>query len=169
MRKRAFTLVEVLVAIAVVAILAGLIYAAAGPGKALARRTACMSHAKDIATAALMYHEHEGIYPGAGDYEASIGHHAPHGPESYVENWSRWLEGRRSLVSVLYHSAGGFVPEETRAKVFDEDSIALTYCDEHEGGYIAAYVSGEVRWAKEEPPTRPKETEEEEGINGSYD
>jgi len=62
--RRAFTLVELLVVIATIAILAALLLPALGRAKESARRTECASHLRQILVAALMYaDENDGRLP----------------------------------------------------------------------------------------------------------
>ena len=64
MRRRntnnAFTLIELLVVIAIIAILAAILFPVFAQAKEAAKKTACLSNTKQIATATFMY-------PGAND------------------------------------------------------------------------------------------------------
>lgn len=64
MRRRAFTLVELLVVIAVIAILAALLLPALAGAKERARQTFCASNLRQIALAVMMFaDDHEHTYP----------------------------------------------------------------------------------------------------------
>ena len=54
-RNRAFTLIELLVVIAIIAILAAILFPVFAQAKAAAKKTACLSNVKQMATAAQLY------------------------------------------------------------------------------------------------------------------
>lgn len=55
MKKRGFTLIELLVVIAIIAILAAILFPVFSRAREQARKTACLSNAKQIGTALMMY------------------------------------------------------------------------------------------------------------------
>lgn len=62
--RAGFTLIELMVVIAIIAILAAILFPTISSARAKARRTQCMSNQKQIATAIIMYaHDHD-IFPG---------------------------------------------------------------------------------------------------------
>jgi prepilin-type N-terminal cleavage/methylation domain-containing protein len=61
-RRRAFTLVELLVVIGVIALLMGLLLPALNAARAQARSTACMSNVRQIGLAAMMYAQEAKLY-----------------------------------------------------------------------------------------------------------
>jgi prepilin-type N-terminal cleavage/methylation domain-containing protein len=60
LRRRAFTLVELLVVIAIIAILAALLLPALSAAKAKARQAACLNNIKQLQTAWLLYADENG-------------------------------------------------------------------------------------------------------------
>jgi prepilin-type N-terminal cleavage/methylation domain-containing protein/prepilin-type processing-associated H-X9-DG protein len=65
-RHRAFTLIELLVVIAIIALLAAILFPVFAQAREKARRAACMSNHKQIATALLMYaQDHDERFPPA--------------------------------------------------------------------------------------------------------
>jgi prepilin-type N-terminal cleavage/methylation domain-containing protein len=62
--KRAFTLIELLVVIAIIAILAAILFPVFAQAKEAAKRTSCLSNAKQIGTAVMMYlGDYDGTFP----------------------------------------------------------------------------------------------------------
>lgn len=67
MKKRAFTLAEVLVAMAIVVILAALIFTAARSSMELAKASTCVSNLRQIHIGMTLYKESEGEYPPSNE------------------------------------------------------------------------------------------------------
>ncbi|MBQ9788559.1 MAG: DUF1559 domain-containing protein [Lentisphaeria bacterium] len=63
MKKSCFTLIELLIVIAIIAILAGLLMPALNQARARARSTACKNNLKQIGTFVHMYYEDQKVYP----------------------------------------------------------------------------------------------------------
>jgi prepilin-type N-terminal cleavage/methylation domain-containing protein len=62
--KRAFTLIELLVVIAIIAILAAILFPVFAQAKEAAKKTVCLSNAKQIGTANMLYlNDSEGTFP----------------------------------------------------------------------------------------------------------
>jgi len=68
---RGFTLVEVLVVIAIIALLAGIIYAVMAPAREKARQSLCISNLKQIHHALMMYSSDYGGSDPTGPYRYS--------------------------------------------------------------------------------------------------
>ncbi len=62
--KRAFTLIELLIVIAIITILAALLLPTVGRAKAKARQTACMNNLRQLGMATAIYVGEHGVYPG---------------------------------------------------------------------------------------------------------
>ena len=83
--RRGFTLIELLVVIAIIAILAAILFPVFAQAREKARQIACLSHAKQIGTATMMYtQDYDEMYPSAhwGIYFVSI--------QPYTKNEQLW-------------------------------------------------------------------------------
>src|SRR5213593_486082 len=65
-KKRGFTLVELLVVIAIIGILVALLLPAVQAAREAARRTQCMNHLKQLATACMNHHDTYKYFPSGG-------------------------------------------------------------------------------------------------------
>jgi len=64
--RRAFTLVEVLVVVAIIAVLASILFPVLSRARAKARQTACSSNMRQVGLALAMYaDDHDGLLPPA--------------------------------------------------------------------------------------------------------
>ena len=67
--RSAFTLVELLVVIGIIAILIAILLPALSRARENARRVQCLSNIRQLATATIMFaNEHKGLMPAAGGY-----------------------------------------------------------------------------------------------------
>lgn len=83
--RHGFTLIELLVVIAIIAILAAILFPVFAQAREKARQIACLSHAKQIGTATMMYtQDYDEMYPSShwGIYFVSI--------QPYTKNEQLW-------------------------------------------------------------------------------
>jgi prepilin-type N-terminal cleavage/methylation domain-containing protein/prepilin-type processing-associated H-X9-DG protein len=98
-----FTLVELLVVLAVIGILAALLLPAIAKGKDKARQTSCRNNIKQLAVAFLMYHgDSEDQFPAPGSK-------SQYGPQP--EDWIWWQHDRAIERSALLGELGKFKPD----------------------------------------------------------
>jgi prepilin-type N-terminal cleavage/methylation domain-containing protein/prepilin-type processing-associated H-X9-DG protein len=103
--RQAFTLIELMVVIAIIGILAGLLLPAISRGKEKARSAACRNNMKQMSLAMIMYH---------GDFDDQFpapGSSSKYGPQP--EDWIWWHHGRDITNSSLARYIGEF-----NAKIF---------------------------------------------------
>jgi len=89
-RNRGQTLAEELIVIAIIAILAAILFPVFARSRAMARRTQCLSNLKQIAAAALMYaQDYDSVFPLA----SSNGDKGSCHPIDPAARWSRDIDG----------------------------------------------------------------------------
>ena len=192
--RQAFTLVELLVVMAIIAILAGLLFPTIGRMRDKAKLTRCMNNVKQIALAAnLMFGENKEVLPARSD------------PLAWGEAAEQLLPYVRNMVDVfdcpanlgilgnasqvaLPHYAGkvtdyemnGFLCSKSGAGAFtrrqngitDYSKAAYAYdvpyvkdSSPHEGGVNVAYLDGHAAWLRyEDMGTLPDQA----GDNGTF-
>src|SRR3989442_328484 len=93
-RKPAFTLIELLVVIAIIAILAAILFPVFAQAREQARKTACLSHAKQIGIALTMYRQDWDSRGPFGGWEAGpAGQFNTNDPTSkFFEDWQFTLQ-----------------------------------------------------------------------------
>lgn len=94
MKRSAFTLIELLVVIAIIAILAAILFPVFAQAKAAAKKTACLSNAKQIGTSSLMYAtDCDDFFPAV--YDGGTGGNCGGDPvctmHPYIKNLDIWV------------------------------------------------------------------------------
>lgn len=95
--RRGFTLIELLVVIAIIAILAAILFPVFAQAREAARKTSCLSHAKQMGTGVQMYsQDYDGTFPQAyyyiNDNNSSAGYAQWSGlVQPYVKNWNMFV------------------------------------------------------------------------------
>ena len=83
-KRKAFTLVEVLVVIAIIGILTALSFTALGTAQESMRRTQCANHVRNLGLAAINYAESRGTLPGYVQQYGTFGTQVPSAPGTFT-------------------------------------------------------------------------------------
>ncbi len=111
MKRNAFTLIELLVVIAIIAILAAILFPVFAQAKAAAKKTACLSNAKQIGTASNLYAtDHDDLFPSV--YDGGTSENGGGDPVvvmyPYSKNLQIWVGYRPDKDDPIGLNAGGF-------------------------------------------------------------
>jgi prepilin-type N-terminal cleavage/methylation domain-containing protein/prepilin-type processing-associated H-X9-DG protein len=107
-KKPAFTLVEVLVVIAIIGILVTLLLPAVNAARGAARRTQCVSNMRQIGIAVINYAE-----TFDGEFPQITGHHDPHRPAGSDDEPRSWI-----------FTVGPFLEHVHEVRICPDDSLA---------------------------------------------
>lgn len=127
--KRAFTLIELLIVIAIISILSAILFPVFGKARSSARRTACLSNVKQIGTAIGMYtSDYDGAFPNNGDPYLWVGKRFrwPIMPYLGVANVSTSESSTDRFKSANGPSNLLLCPEDIAASGFDYTSYAYS-------------------------------------------
>ena len=92
-RRTAFTLVELLVVIGIIAVLVGILLPVLNRARESARRIACASNLRQIAYALVMYTgENKGWFPCVAVFGNGLGYGSATAPAGYPADWIGWPE-----------------------------------------------------------------------------
>jgi len=157
-RRRAFTLIEIMVVMAIIAILAGLIMVAAVKSREKARATYCLNSMRQIGMALSMMSERR----VPEDWPSAISNWntkgillCPEGPQDGLTNYgvNRYI-AKLGVSGVSDTSHGLLLYESKRAG----DLLIGTESDvdqRHLGGSNFVYLDGHAVWSKEIPRFQP--------------
>ncbi len=94
--RKAFTLIELLVVIAIIAILAAILFPVFAQAKAAAKKTACLSNAKNIGTASMIYSsDNDDLFPSV--YDGGSGGDPIVTLYPYIKNLQIWTGYRQNF------------------------------------------------------------------------
>jgi prepilin-type N-terminal cleavage/methylation domain-containing protein/prepilin-type processing-associated H-X9-DG protein len=102
MSRKAFTLIELLVVIAIIAILAAILFPVFAQAKEAAKKTQCLSHAKQVGTAAQIYlADNDDVYPMAYYYNNDNGSAPNSGGVGGYTQWSGLFQPYMKNIDML--------------------------------------------------------------------
>ena len=100
--KRAFTLIEMLVVVAIIGVLAALLFPALGKARSAARSTRCMSNLRQLQMSVMVYYDGGGLPPPVSSLSG------PDAAGKYSENkgWVSWQTWTPSSTPGTYNQIG---------------------------------------------------------------
>jgi prepilin-type N-terminal cleavage/methylation domain-containing protein/prepilin-type processing-associated H-X9-DG protein len=126
LRKAGFTLIEILVVLAIIGILAGIVTVVAVKARGKARTATCLNHLRQLGM-------------GSAEFECPEG--GPYGVNKWATSDRQVSDSSRTVR--MYDSISGGEGDET--------DVALR----HQGGACYLFWDGHVEWRKDLPPFQP--------------
>jgi prepilin-type N-terminal cleavage/methylation domain-containing protein/prepilin-type processing-associated H-X9-DG protein len=131
MKKRAFTLPELLVVLGIIAILIAILMPAVRRAREAAHQAVCMSHLRQLAQATIMYcGDNEGVFPGNGNGYGDTGQPV----------WSDWIYWDTTFTAA---PALEDVYQSPLLKYLDSRDITVFTCPSDPGGHTRIAHPGE--------------------------
>ena len=159
--RRGFTLIEILVVIAMIVVLIAIAFPVFGAAKERARRVQCSATMKQIGVVSLLHYDMYQSHPSVLDYsyyaERDGLDYCPDALEevdTYAENWNPWPVGRFDFSTVAPPMvSGGFVAStEPLGHWYSDAEIIRTFCP-HKDGWVVLWCDGHVTYEKQDPTT----------------
>jgi prepilin-type N-terminal cleavage/methylation domain-containing protein len=101
-RRRAFTLVELLVVVGIIALLIGILLPVLNRARAAANRAVCLSNIRQLGVGILMYcNDNRGWFPTCAIWDEGTAY------KPYADDWIHWQANRRIEESAIAKYLGG--------------------------------------------------------------
>lgn len=149
-RKPSFRIVELLVVLAIMAVLAAILFPVFGKAREKARQSSCMSNIKQLALATLMYvQDYEGVLPPADRWSEVI--------QRYAKNPQLLICPTSDSKEIGYAMVGRWSGMPLKS-IPNPDQTVLLYEVEHgqpiyrhNGGMNVAYADSHTKWIRKLP------------------